>query len=350
MRKITLLLTLFLYGISFCQEKNFEPSASFINQINSINSKILNIQELLAENKLQEANKLIEKLPIEIEGFKFLYKADATEIYERNIIEIKTLNKNLSDLKKELLTLKDENKVLKSNANKEIVVFLEKFLAKKDSSDKKITELESENEKLNNERLELTEIKTSAIGETLRLADSIKVLKNTNLDLENQLKSIYTSVKFGLSIGFNGFIKNELDYVIRADSTVRETGNSSGISGLISAVIAIRLDPENKNNLLVNIPLGDFTSDPTQAIGIFNSRIAVGLGYARSISKDSPNLLIGASFNISPYEQIDFSEIKDRKFELQEFTRLNPENYGSTTSYSYSFTVGIVYTFNTSKK
>ena len=116
-------------------------------------------------------------------------------------------------------------------------------------------------------------------------------------------------------------------------------------------IIDIREEYEFEDGALcdVNIPLGDFTSDPTQAVGIFNRRIAVGLGYARRISKDTPNLLLSGSFNISPYEQIDFSEIKDRKFNLQEFTRLDPKNFGSSTNYSYSFTFGIVYTFNNKK-
>ena len=256
---------------------------------------------------------------------------------------------SLQNLKEKIATLNDENKILKSDTNKEIVIFLENFLAKKDLSDKKISELEDENENLNSEKIKLIETKATAKAEIVRLNDSIKVLKKSNLEINEKLNSIYSSVKIGLSIGFNRFVNNELDYIVRADSTVRETGNSSGTSGLISAVIAIRLDKENKHNAIINIPLGDFTSDPTQAVGIFNRRIAVGLGYARRISKDTPNLLLSGSFNISPYEQIDFSEIKDRKFNLQEFTRLDPKNFGSSTNYSYSFTFGIVYTFNNKK-
>jgi hypothetical protein len=122
------------------------------------------------------------------------------------------------------------------------------------------------------------------------------------------------------------------------------------VSGIISAVVSISLDSLNKNNIIINLPLGDFTSSPSQAMGLFNQRVAVGLGYARSISKVSPNLLLSASFNISPYEQIDYSEIEGKKFDLLEYTKLKPEDYGSTTAYSYSLTIGFVYTFNSNKK
>lgn len=349
MRKHILFFALFIIGNIYCQNEKLEPSTSFINQINKINSSVSKIQELIKNEKLQEAEKIINNLPKEINGFEFLYSSDVTKIYENNQAEIKKLKENLTNLKEKIATLNDENKILKSDTNKEIVIFLENFLAKKDLSDKKISELEDENENLNSEKIKLIETKATAKAEIVRLNDSIKVLKKSNLEINEKLNSIYSSVKIGLSIGFNRFVNNELDYIVRADSTVRETGNSSGTSGLISAVIAIRLDKENKHNAIINIPLGDFTSDPTQAVGIFNRRIAVGLGYARRISKDTPNLLLSGSFNISPYEQIDFSEIKDRKFNLQEFTRLDPKNFGSSTNYSYSFTFGIVYTFNNKK-
>lgn len=350
MKKITIAFFVSLFWFqSFCQTKS-EPSNSFKNQIDIVKNELKRIELLIAEAKLDSAINLLKELPEQISGFSFIYIAEADILTQKHQEQLGQFTKDITELNIKIERLTNENNALKSNTNKEIISFIEDFLVKKDLSDKTIENLKESNDKLQNDKLKLVEENATSKSEVKRLNDSITVLVDQNEEFTRQLNSFYSAVKVGLSIGFNGFVNNQLDYLVRSDSTIRESGSRSGVSGIISAIVAIRLDERNKNNIIVNIPLGDFTSNPSQAIGLFNQRIAVGLGYARSLSKVSPNLLFSASLNISPYEQIDYKEINSKKVKLPEYTKLKPENYGATIAYSYSLTIGIVYTFNAGKK
>jgi len=97
--------------------------------------------------------------------------------------------------------------------------------------------------------------------------------------------------------------------------------------------------------VVINIPLGDFTSNSDRAIGLFNNRIAVGLGYSMAPFKDVPYLSFTGILNMSPFEKLDFETLKSEKVLLPKYTKLKPQDFGSTTDISYSFTIGIVYSF-----
>jgi hypothetical protein len=43
-------------------------------------------------------------------------------------------------------------------------------------------------------------------------------------------------------------------------------------------------------------------------------------------------------------------EIKSKEVKLPEYSKLKPQDFGASTAYSYSMTIGIVYTFNSDKK
>ena len=51
--------------------------------------------------------------------------------------------------------------------------------------------------------------------------------------------------------------------------------------------------------------------------------------------------------NISPYESIERELLRDEKFDLEKYTKIDPHDYPSTTRYSPSFTVGFSYNFQT---
>lgn len=161
----------------------------------------------------------------------------------------------------------------------------------------------------------------------------------------NQLTIFQGSIKPGISIGFNYFWNNQKNYVVGFDSTIHEFGAGKGLSGIVSGVLSIRMTEKNNHHILVNIPLGDFTSDANQAIGLFNKRMAVGLGYSYAGFKNTPELSLSAIFNISPYKRIDYNLLSGIKFSEPYLTNLDPQRYGVTSEVSYSISLGIVYSF-----
>lgn len=244
---------------------------------------------------------------------------------------------NELELKIKLLESQDVNATAKAVAD---------IISANDTKTQDISRLGKEKSQLIDENKNLLEKNESL---TIRLTTSEERLKSStekNNELQVKIDKFSSAVKFGLSIGFNYYFNNQKDYIVQIDSTVKELGSGNGASGIISGVVSIRLTDDNRHNLVVNIPLGDFTSGSDRAVGIFNNRIAVGLGYAYAPFQNSaPNLSFKAIFNMSPYQKIDYDLIQSSKVSLPNFSKLKPEDFGATSAVSYSFTLGIVYSF-----
>lgn len=183
-------------------------------------------------------------------------------------------------------------------------------------------------------------------GDTLILRKECKILNENYTKLQDELKTYASSVKFGLSIGFNLYANNQLEYIVQNDGKISEEGSRTGVSGILSGVVSIRTSKKlTGGSIVINIPLGDFTSNSNSAIGIFNNRVAVGLGYSLTPFNNVPNLAFSGIFNLSPYQRLNYDRIKDKIFNLPEYTRLKPEDYGAINDICYSFTFGLVYSF-----
>lgn len=161
------------------------------------------------------------------------------------------------------------------------------------------------------------------------------------LEAENQAASltIFQDVQVGLSFGFNYFLNGEQSYYLKEDSTIGSFGNKQGVSGMLSALLGYRI--QHKHSVFLNVPLGDISPNPNQAIGVFNKKVAGGLGYGYNYK----DLSIIGVINIFPYKKPALEILQAYKLEGEPLTLVDVNNLPTTMAYSPSLTVGVCYNF-----
>ncbi len=180
--------------------------------------------------------------------------------------------------------------------------------------------------------------------DTHDLKTRVKLLEAANKQIQDELEQYQKGVFFGLGFGFNFFINSPPKYFIKPDSTIGSYGESNGVSFILSGFMAYKLDANN--SLIFNVPLGDVTNREEFKIGLFNQKMAGGIGYGRNIGNISMILIV----NMSPSEYIELDIIQQEKFEEEKYSKVNPSNYPSTTRYSPSFTIGFSYNFKSNDR
>ncbi|MCB9261357.1 MAG: hypothetical protein H6607_03120 [Flavobacteriales bacterium] len=175
--------------------------------------------------------------------------------------------------------------------------------------------------------------------DTAQLKQTIRDLTTEKNELENQVNRFKNGIFLGLGFGFNYFFNNPQSYYVKPDSTLGTYGRTNGMSFILSGFMAYKIS--EKNSLIFNVPLGDVTNRDEFKIGLFNQKMAGGIGFGRNLGNVS---LIGI-INISPYEQVEYELIKNEKFEYEKFTKITPDDLPSTTRYSPSITFGFSYNF-----
>lgn len=156
-----------------------------------------------------------------------------------------------------------------------------------------------------------------------------------NIELDKYTRGIYV----GFGFGYNYFTNGPLSYYIKPDSTVAQYGKPNGMSFIFSGFVAYKINP--KNSIIFNVPLGDITSRQDYRVGIFNKKMAGGLGYGYNMGSVS---IIGI-INISPYEELAFDLLTDEKFEGRKFSSLDMKDFPTVTKFSPSITIGFSYNF-----
>ena len=172
----------------------------------------------------------------------------------------------------------------------------------------------------------------------LTIGDLQQRLEAIELQLEAERENS-DKIQVGLSFGFNYFRNASLDYYVAADSSLGVYGNRTGVSGMLSAMLGYRFKPNH--SILINIPLGDFSGDPNRAIGVFNKRIAGGLGYGFNMDQLA---LIGV-VNLYPYEEVALDVVQGKKLPQEPFTIPDVSNLPKQNNVSPSITIGVCYYF-----
>jgi len=182
--------------------------------------------------------------------------------------------------------------------------------------------------------------------DTVRLCQKYRNVKENELRWKTENKNLIQKLKlyehgtyWGLSLGFNYFFNNPPSYYLKPDSTIGILGSPNGISFLISGIIGYKF--HDRHSFIFNLPLGDFTTNSATAIGLFNQKLAGGLGYGYHISGVS----IIAIINISPFQKIAPELLEGKKIEGDIYSRIEANDYPTTTAYSPSFTIGMSYNF-----
>ena len=175
--------------------------------------------------------------------------------------------------------------------------------------------------------------------DTTDLNKEINLLKKENTELGNELSQYKNGIFFGIGFGFNYFTSSPPKYYIKNDSTIGEYGNENGLSFILSGFMAYKI--KEKHSLIFNVTLGDVTNRVECKIGLFNQKMAGGIGYGRNLG----NVSLIFIMNISPYESIEKELLSEEKFDMEKYTKIDPRDYPSTTRYSPSFTIGFSYHF-----
>jgi hypothetical protein len=163
--------------------------------------------------------------------------------------------------------------------------------------------------------------------------------KNSDESDVNMLEKM----QLGISFGFNYYFNGQEQYYIKPDSTIGAYGKKRGVSGMLSALMGYKLS--EKSSILLNVPLGDLSGNPNQALGIFNKKVAGGLGYG--LNKGDISFII--VLNIFPYEKLALEIVEGKKYEQEPYTVADIENMPQEIAYSPSFTLGVCYHFFNTK-
>lgn len=182
---------------------------------------------------------------------------------------------------------------------------------------------------------------TMLLNERLRRMEYRNMeLMAANQELSHKLRKYEQGVFGGLSFGFNFFFNQARQYYVQSDSTLGVYGKSKGMSFIISGVLGYKIN--ERHSILFNVPLQDFTGDSQTAIGLFNQRMAGGLGYGLNLQQ----LSFIAILNISPYDKVETELLKEHKFaDDAVMQKLALEKLPTTQAYSPSFTIGVSYNF-----
>jgi hypothetical protein len=189
------------------------------------------------------------------------------------------------------------------------------------------------------EQLDLTRQIELLQRDTLDLRREIIDLTAENVELSAELFRFKNGVFFGIGFGFNYFTTSPPKYYVKSDSTLGVYGNLNGLSFILSGFMAYKI--REKHSLIFNVPLGDVTDREEFKIGLFNQKMAGGIGYGRNLGNVSLIFIV----NISPYASIEEDLLEGEKFEYEKYTKIIPEDYPSSTRYSPSFTIGFSYNF-----
>ncbi len=158
-------------------------------------------------------------------------------------------------------------------------------------------------------------------------------------ELAAKPKDHFSNVQIGLSFGFNAYANGPKSYYIQPDSTMGAYGTTRGVTGMLSALIGYKVHP--RHTLYLNVPLSDLTNGPSQTIGIFNKKVAGGLGYGYNMGRVS----LIAVVNVYPYEDLAYEILKEKKYEQEPYTTVTQENLPTITQISPSVTLGLCYNF-----
>ena len=213
---------------------------------------------------------------------------------------------------------------------------MEKMFEKRESE---MIELKMENQNLKKQNYYLK-------MDTIRWRNNFQKSRDNEVRAKNQTKSLERKIRqyehgtyWGLSLGFNYFFNNQPNYYIKPDSTIGVLGSPSGLSFLVSAIVGYKFN--EKHSFIFNVPLGDFTRNSQNAIGLFNQKLAGGLGYGYHIA----GVALIAILNISPYEKLAPELLDGKKIEGEIYSRIDLSNYPTSTAYSPSITLGMSYNF-----
>ena len=253
--------------------------------------------------------------------------------YENN-----AYHKKVRNLDSSLMVLKNKtNFVAPDSSRDEKVISQVEHLFKKRESELIGLTLENQNLRKQNYLLQMDTLRWSE--RCKRNKENEKQIKEHSKTLEKRIKLYEHGTYWGLSLGFNYFLNNHPIYYIKPDSTIGKIGAPKGVSFLISAIVGYKFN--EKHSFIFNVPLGDFTRNSENAIGLFNQKLAGGLGYGYHISGVS---IIGI-INISPYEKMAPELLNRNKIEGEAYSVIDLNNYPTGTAYSPSFTIGMSYNF-----
>ncbi len=235
-----------------------------------------------------------------------------------------------------LLKVKTNNITIDSTASEKIICQVERVFKNREGE---IIGLKIENQNLRKQNYYLR-------MDTIRWSDRCRKAKENEVKSKIQTKAFEKRLKlyehgtyWGLSLGFNYFFNNPPNYYIKPDSTIGTIGTPKGVSFLVSAIIGYKFN--EKHSFIFNVPLGDFTRNSQNAIGLFNQKLAGGLGYGYHISGVS----IIAIINVSPYEKLAPELLDGKKIEGNVYSKIDLKDYPTSTAYSPSFTLGMSYNF-----
>lgn len=245
--------------------------------------------------------------------------------------KVKTIDSSFNLLKVETHYL-----TLDSTEAEKIIFQIERTFKKREAE---IIGLKIENQNLRKQNYYLR-------MDTIRWSERCKKAKENEAKWKYQTKAMEKKLKlyehgtyWGLSLGFNYFLNNPPNYYIKPDSTIGTIGSPKGISFLVSAIVGYKFN--EKNSFIFNVPLGDFTRNSQNAIGLFNQKLAGGLGYGYHIS----GVAVIGIINISPYEKLAPELLDGKKIEGDVYSKIDLKDYPTSTAYSPSFTLGMSYNF-----
>lgn len=374
--KIFLLLTLLLITNTYSQVNNIDISQQkndcknkLSESLNGIKAVLDNYNAILTTGDTARA---INILNTSI-GDKINPISEITDICLQSISasidfqfeSIKTQYESISQ------TLAECNKRNNNEVANVLLSRLKELFDKLEQKERDLNNRDIRIEKLSKDSLALSN-NIKNLTETARVKslviDSLKKeieKKDIAIEIYREQKSLFN---IGLAFGVNIDSKGDYNYLVNPDSTIQEKQVGVGGNGMVSAVASFEFllpfiqsfsknlfgwNDETKNNrplpgyfkILLNIPLTEtLYQDKENAIGLFNKKIALGIGVGLDLLRlgnGNQSLSIFYIINFSSVRKLQTEYYKDYKFSEGYPNKINLDNYVTITEPNTTHFIGL---------
>jgi len=316
---------------------------------NTIRSKVSEyklIQQTCLSNISLKVNSDLELISSNITNFEQKVKDKNAQLEDCN-------KKNNNEVANSLL--KELKDLFKNSEEKQILI---------DKQNTKIDKLKTDSINI---WKQFAHIQSDTVVLNKQIVDYKKELKNRDdmIEVYKDQKSLFS---IGLAFGPNFDSKGDYTYLVSQDSTIQEKQVGIGANGMVSAVVSFEFKipfmektsqkifkwtESSKENrpfpgsykFLLNVPLTEtLLQDKENAIGIFNKKVALGLGFGIDVLKlanGKQSLSIFYIANFSPIKKLDVDYYSDYKFKEGYPNKIDLNNYVTYNEFNLTHFVGI---------
>jgi hypothetical protein len=386
MKNLVLAFLLIISYYSYSQETNIDLSAikseceidilnlnsEFEQLLKSINELTLKGDSTSLKTALDIVNNTFKS---KVGEYKIIKESCLSKITKKVNDELGLIRTNIFNLEKrieeKLIQLNDCNLRNNNEVANSLLRELKELFKNLEEKQTLIINQQAVIKKIKEDSVVITKLYSNLLIDTINLNKQIFTLKK-DLEKKDAIIEVYKEKKslfdVGLAFGPNFDSKGDYVYLVNEDSTIQENQVGIGANGMVSAVVsfefklaflekasqrAFKWSESTKENrflpgtckMLINIPLTEtLFQDKENAIGLFNQKMALGLGAGIDLLKlanGKQSLSLFYIVNFSPVQRLDVDYYANYKFLEGYPNKIDLNNYVTYNELNITHFIGL---------